>query len=63
MLSAYTITQVNNQKTVIKATSKQFKQNFPNTRTEIWSVGTLGWFGQYVLIDMNGVHFHNLPVS
>jgi len=42
MLSAYTITQVNNQKTVVKATSKQFKQNFSDQYSGGFSVEITG---------------------
>jgi len=38
MLSAYTITQVNNQKAVVKATSKSFKQNFVDQYSGDFSV-------------------------
>lgn len=46
---------------IIGHNHKQFKSIFYGCTAELWSVGSVGVFGDYATIDLEGIHFHRVP--
>lgn len=46
---------------VIGHNHKQFKSVFPYCTAELWSVGSIGFGGNYAIIDNSGIQFHRVP--
>jgi predicted phosphodiesterase len=57
----YLTVDENTAAVVIGHNHKQFKSIFPNALSDLWSVGSVGIFGEYSIIDDQGLHFHKVP--
>lgn len=59
-VDGYTTIDEDTAAVIIGHNHKQFKQVYYGCRTELWSVGSVGYFGEYATIDLNGIHFHRI---